>query len=149
MKTTYIVTALVVLVVIVVGGYVGTRPTPSPTPVQQAVQTPVTQTQTAQTVQTEQAPAPVIVPKSPESVNVSINNFAFSPSQISVKLGTKVTWTNNDKVAHTVTSDSGGLLNSLSLAPGKSFSFTFTKTGSVPYHCSVHPMMTGIVVVTN
>jgi plastocyanin len=66
-----------------------------------------------------------------------------------VKTGTTVTWMNNDTVAHTVTSDSGGLLNSPEIAPGQSFSFTFTYPVTVPYHCAIHTMMKGTIVVEN
>lgn len=82
-------------------------------------------------------------------VMVNIQNFSFSPSSLSIKTGTKVTWTNNDSVAHTVTSDSGGLLNSPTLAPGQSFSFTFASPETVAYHCAIHPSMKGTVSVTN
>jgi plastocyanin len=58
-----------------------------------------------------------------------------------------VTWTNNDSVAHTVTSDSNGLLNSPTLSPGDSYSFTFPNSGSTNYHCNIHTMMRGTVIV--
>lgn len=79
---------------------------------------------------------------------VSITNFSFSPASVSVKAGSTVTWTNNDSVAHTVTADSGSGPNSGSLAPGKSYSFTYTSAGTFAYHCSVHPDMHGSVTVT-
>ncbi len=81
-------------------------------------------------------------------VSVSIANFAFSPAQISVKTGTKVTWTNEDSALHTITSDTGTILNSATLSQGDSFSFTFTTPGTYSYHCSIHPMMKAVVVVT-
>ena len=79
---------------------------------------------------------------------VSIENFAFSADKITVKVGTKVNWTNKDSVAHTVTSDSGTTLNSDLIATGESFSFTFNDVGTFGYHCKPHPSMTGTVVVT-
>jgi len=97
---------------------------------------------------TTQVQAPANTP-SPTSVTVNIKNFSFSPSTLNVKTGTKVTWVNNDGVSHTVTSDSGNILNSGTLASGASFSFTFTNPGTVKYHCSIHPMMQASVVVTN
>jgi plastocyanin len=75
---------------------------------------------------------------------VSISNFAFDPADVTVKVGGTVTWTNNDSVAHTVTAagfDSG------SIAPGATYSHTFDTAGSIDYHCSVHPQMTGKVTV--
>jgi len=83
--------------------------------------------------------------------SVSINNFAFSPQQITVSQGTTVTWTNQDSVAHTVVSDAGapGTFSSDPLSQGSSFTFTFTKPGTYTYHCSIHPSMTGTVTVTS
>ncbi len=77
---------------------------------------------------------------------VSIINFDFVPYQISIAAGDTVTWTNNDAVAHTSTSDTN-VWDSGNLAPGQSYSFVFITTGSYPYHCSYHPSMTGIVNV--
>lgn len=77
---------------------------------------------------------------------VSIANFAFSPASVTVKVGQTVTWTNNDSVAHTVTSDDGSF-DSGQLSPGATFKHTFDKAGQYSYHCSVHPDMTGSVTV--
>jgi plastocyanin len=77
---------------------------------------------------------------------VSIANFAFSPTSITAKVGDKVTWTNNDSTTHTVTADDNSF-SSGDLAPGASFSFTFTKAGTFPYHCSIHSSMKATVVV--
>lgn len=85
-----------------------------------------------------------------ESVTVDIKNFSFNPSTLTVKTGTKVTWINNDNVSHTVTSDTmdpGNFLNSGILSPGQSFSFIFTSPVSVGYHCNIHPMMKGDVII--
>jgi plastocyanin len=80
---------------------------------------------------------------------VKIQNFAFSPADITVKKGAKVTWTNNDSVSHTVTENDGKNGPSApQMAPGSSYSFTFDQTGSFHYHCSLHPEMTGSVTVT-
>lgn len=86
--------------------------------------------------------------KATKSVAVDIKNFAFSPATLDIKTGTKVTWTNRDSTSHTVTSDSGGLLNSAMLAPGQTFSYTFNDAGSIRYHCTPHPNMKGVVNVT-
>lgn len=83
-----------------------------------------------------------------ETDTVSIKNFAFSPVNISVKAGTKVTWTNNDSATHTVTETDGKTgPSSSNLANGDSYSFTFTKPGIYHYDCSIHPNMTGTVTV--
>jgi plastocyanin len=83
-----------------------------------------------------------------ETDTVSIKDFAFSPVNISVKAGTKVTWTNNDSAPHTVTETDGKTgPSSGNLSNGDSYSFTFTKPGIYHYDCSIHPNMTGTVTV--
>lgn len=77
---------------------------------------------------------------------VSIANFAFSPASITVAVGKSVTWTNNDSATHTVTWDDGSA-GSDRLAPGASYSRTFTTAGTFTYHCSIHTSMKGTVVV--
>jgi plastocyanin len=75
---------------------------------------------------------------------VSIQDFAFTPSEVNVKAGDTVTWTNKDSVPHTVTGEnfSSGTLNS-----GESYSYTFNDLGAFNYKCSFHPQMTGLVNV--
>ena len=80
---------------------------------------------------------------------VTIQNFAFTPATLTVAPGTKVVWTNKDSVAHTVTSDNGAWPDSGSLATGQSFTVTFGKPGTYPYHCSIHPYMKASVVVSS
>jgi plastocyanin len=63
-----------------------------------------------------------------------------------VKVGTKVTWTNHDGVAHTVTADNKAF-SSGPITSGKSFSFTFTKAGTYSYACSIHTVMKGTIIV--
>jgi plastocyanin len=82
------------------------------------------------------------------SANVSIQNMAFGPDALSVPAGARVTWTNLDTVAHTVTFDSASISSSGTLANGASFSATFDSPGTFTYHCSIHPGMTGTVTVT-
>jgi plastocyanin len=82
----------------------------------------------------------------PSAVAVKIDNFSFGPQSITVSPGTKVTWTNRDDIPHTVVSTEG-VFKSKVMDTDESFSFTFDKPGSYPYFCSVHPKMTGTVVV--
>jgi amicyanin len=81
---------------------------------------------------------------------VSIKNYEFSPASITVKVGTKVTWTNEDSVGHTVTADdpSSDAPASGTFSKGESYSFTFNKAGTYDYHCEPHPYMKATVVVT-
>jgi plastocyanin len=76
----------------------------------------------------------------------TIQGFSFQPAVLKVKPGAKVTWTNRDAVAHTVTADNGSFASG-NLQTGGSFSFTFTRAGTYAYHCSIHPSMHGSVVV--
>jgi plastocyanin len=78
---------------------------------------------------------------------VTLQNFAFSPTSVTVKVGDTVTWTNKDSTGHTVTADDGTTFTSPTMATGATFSFTFTKAGTYAYHCSIHPSMTGTIVV--
>lgn len=81
-----------------------------------------------------------------QDVAVSIVNFAYDPSPLTVHVGDTVTWTNNDGTAHTVTS-SDGSIQSGTLQSGQSFSYTFTTAGTFDYHCEFHANMTGQVIV--
>jgi len=83
------------------------------------------------------------------ATEVTISNYAYSPQNITVKVGDSVTWTNQDSVQHDVVSDDGvsNGPGSQLLSQGESYSFTFTKAGTYNYHCSPHPYMTGTVTV--
>jgi plastocyanin len=80
-------------------------------------------------------------------MQITIQNFAFAPATITVPVGTKVTWTNMDSAAHTVTSDTGAF-DSKNMPNGASFSFTFTQAGTYAYHCAIHARMVASIVVT-
>ena len=77
---------------------------------------------------------------------VKIDNFAFAPQRIVVQAGTTVTWTNADDAPHTVVSTTK-LFKSGALDTTDKFSFTFATPGTYEYFCSLHPHMTGAVVV--
>ena len=79
-------------------------------------------------------------------MEVKIDNFAFAPQRVTVKAGATVTWTNDDDIPHTVASSSK-VFKSKALDTSDKFSFTFTKPGIYSYLCTVHPYMTGKVVV--
>ncbi len=81
------------------------------------------------------------------SVEVKIDNFAFTPKALTVAVGTTVEWTNHDDSQHTVVSEDKTTFKSKVLDTNDGFSFTFTKPGSYPYFCSLHPMMTGKIIV--
>jgi plastocyanin len=71
---------------------------------------------------------------------VNIVNFAFAPKDLSVKVGTTVTFTNSDSAAHTATADNNSF-DSGNIAPGANFKQTFSTAGAVTYHCSIHSFM--------
>jgi amicyanin len=79
---------------------------------------------------------------------VSITNFTFSPPAITVKMGTTVTWTNNDEEPHTVFSSTGGMKSQVLASHQSTYTFTFTKAGTFDYNCTIHPFMHGTVTVT-
>lgn len=80
------------------------------------------------------------------NAEVKIDNFSFGPETLTVTAGTTVTWTNRDDIPHTVVSNDG-VFKSKVRDTDEKFSYTFTKAGTYPYFCSVHPKMTGKIVV--
>lgn len=113
------------------GGYSGSAPSPVPSP----------------------SPSPSPGPTGGPSASVSIpvgaetlGNRAFNPDELSVPVGSTVTWINTDAVAHTSTSDTR-TWDSGSVAPHAQFSVTFQAAGTFHYHCAIHPGMVGTVTV--
>ncbi len=80
----------------------------------------------------------------PQAQSVNIAGFAFAPADLSVPVGSTVTWTNQDKAAHTVSGDG---FDSGSLAQNGSFAHTFTAKGRFAYHCQFHGSMVAFVTV--
>jgi plastocyanin len=82
------------------------------------------------------------------TMEVKVDNFSFGPATLTVPVGTAVTWTNRDDVPHTIVStDDPKAFKSKVLDTDEKFSFAFTKSGTYPYFCSIHPKMTGTVIV--
>jgi plastocyanin len=80
------------------------------------------------------------------TVAVTIDNFVFEPARLTVKAGTTVTWTNRDDIPHTVASKDR-LFKSKAMDTDDAYSFTFSTPGEFAYFCSLHPHMTGTIVV--
>ena len=78
--------------------------------------------------------------------DVFIQGMAFDPATITISAGTAVTWTNKDAVTHNVTSNPA-LFSSGGMGNGATYSFTFANTGTFNYSCTIHPSMTGTVIV--
>ena len=87
------------------------------------------------------------VPSKATKTEVVIDNFSFSPQTFTVPVGTTVTWTNHDKVGHTVTSADNQFKKSPVLKTGERFSNTFATAGTYSYFCSIHHRMTGKIIV--
>jgi plastocyanin len=80
------------------------------------------------------------------NAEVKIDNFVFGPETITVAVGATVTWTNKDDIPHTTVS-TDGVFKSKVMDTDEKFSYTFAKAGTYPYYCTIHPKMTGKVVV--
>jgi plastocyanin len=79
-----------------------------------------------------------------EGDTIMINHFVFDPQELVVDVGTTVTWKHNDNVGHTVVSQA---FESESMSRGDEFTFIFNEKGEYEYHCSIHPSMTGKIIV--
>ena len=87
------------------------------------------------------------IPSKATKTEVVIGNFNFSPKTFTVPVGATVTWTNHDNVPHVVTSANNQFQKSPVLKAGQSFSNTFATAGTYSYFCSIHPRMTGKIIV--
>ena len=130
---------LVISLVVVACGSTAATPTPAA-----ATPTPAAATPTP----AEASSTPEASPSAGVQDAVTISGFAFSPASITVPIGTKVTWTNQDSAAHNIISDDGSTFSSPSVPNGGTFSFTFTVAGTFAYHCGIHPSMKATVIVT-
>ena len=84
----------------------------------------------------------------PDAVEIGITDFHFVPAEVTVKPGTTITWVNHDDIPHTATADGDSpLFDSKALDTDDKYSFTFTKPGTYPYYCKVHPHMRGKIIV--
>ena len=91
----------------------------------------------------------VLLPNAAQATSqtVTIQGFAFSPSTVTINVGESITWTNHDTVAHTATSNDGTTFNK-PLAAGATATVAFSVAGTYAYHCSIHPSMTGSIIVS-
>lgn len=78
--------------------------------------------------------------------SVVIENYAYTPQSVTVKAGTKLVFTNNDAVGHTATADDGTFDTGV-IQPGQTEEVTLNTPGTYTYHCTLHPNMTGTIVV--
>lgn len=80
-------------------------------------------------------------------VAIKMQNIAFDPKAVTVKVGQKVTWTNDDSTDHNVTADSGADFKSDNFGKDGTFDFTPDKAGTIKYECTIHPGMTATITV--
>lgn len=83
----------------------------------------------------------------PQTITIDIQGFAFSQQELSINVGDTVIWTNKDTAPHNVISTSGSVLQSEDLGNGESYQHTFTEAGTFEYLCTIHPAMTGKIIV--
>ena len=100
-----------------------------------------------ETTTSQETTQSTVTPSDTVVQEIEVKEFAFNPVTITVKVGTKVTWTNKDSVAHTATSDDGTAFDTGLLNQGESGSFTFDKVGTYGYHCTPHPNMKASIIV--
>lgn len=109
--------------------------------------TPAALAQALAQEQTQQQPAAQAAQEKPAAGReVVIDNFTFAPAKVEVAVGTTVTWVNHDDMPHTVVSPDK-VFRSPTLDSNEKFSYLFAKAGTYAYFCSLHPKMTGQVVV--
>lgn len=77
---------------------------------------------------------------------VRVDNFTFAPDTLTVQVNSAVTWVNKDDIPHVIASNDG-LFKSKALDTDQKYSYTFTKAGTYPYYCAIHPKMVGKIVV--
>jgi plastocyanin len=111
------------------------------------IQPPTTTTTVTNAPTTTIATTTTTIQNTTQTASVTIQNNAFSPANLTVKVGTNVTWTNQDSVSHTVTSTTGSELNSNVMAKTKTYSHVFNTVGTYNYYCTIHTFMTGTVKV--
>jgi plastocyanin len=99
------------------------------------------------TIRGKEAETTKAAPAKSTKAEVVMDNFSFSPQTFTVPAGGTVTWTNRDSMPHTVTSADNRFSKSPVLKPGQSFSNTFAAAGTYSYFCSIHPRMTGKIIV--
>ena len=101
------------------------------------------------TKQTEITTRPVLAAISTKQNKIEIKDFAFNPQTLTVKSGEKIIWVNRDEEPHTVVSVEKQFKKSTALDTGQEFTITAGAPGTYTYFCSVHPKMTGTIVVEN
>ena len=134
-----------VLAVLLSGCTGPTTTTPTPAPTEQPTITQPAPTETVTASPTQTVTGSPTQTMTAQQVAIDITNFAFVPATVTISKGTTVVWTERDSgISHTVTGDG---FDSGPLSQGDTFSQTFNDAGTFNYHCSIHPTMTGTIIV--
>ena len=140
--------SILVIIVIIIGAYYFMQTkSMAPTVPQNQQQTPIVETpaKTITTTTTTITNTPVV--SSAQTREISVVNFSFDPSMLTINKGDTIVWTNNDSVPHQVVGDSLKTLDGPVMSKGQTYSFTFNTAGNFSYHCAIHPMMKGNIIV--
>jgi len=132
------------------------QPTDSPTLAPTVAPTPTSTPTAAPTATPTSAPTETIAAScvdvtdagEPATVEASARSFSWLPGEITAKVGDVITWTNRDSVPHRVATDDGSCLMTSNIRGGGSRSLRFTTAGEYPFFCTVHPTMTGTIIIT-
>ena len=81
-----------------------------------------------------------------QNMEIKVDNFTFNPDTLTVPVNSAITWVNKDDIPHVIAS-TDGVFKSKALDTDQQYSFTFTKAGTYPYFCAIHPKMVGKIVV--
>ena len=148
MKKTYIAWLVGIIIILALVVWLFSRSSTTSVSLSNQESTSTTQASNTPATSQTQSTAPAQTSSSAVKVKatITISNFSFSPQNLTVKAGTTVTWVNKDSTAHTVTGNNGGPTSPV-LGVGSTYSYKFSTPGIYGYHCSIHPMMTGVVVV--
>jgi plastocyanin len=160
MKKLLVLGSMVSGLVLMGAGCSGSTPAPATqtqqentTPAEQAPQSSLPQSQTNAPVSSQtqapaaSTPAPTPVTAQPETREITIASFAFSPASVTVKAGTTVKWTNKDSAPHSIVSSDGQFTASSVLTNGGTYQLKFDKPGTYTYACGLHPSMSGTIIV--
>lgn len=138
----FMAVVLVAAPLLVAGCTSSSNPSPSPSTATVSATT-TTATSNASTSIATSSPSPSA---SAASQTVVIQGFSFQPASITIQTGASVTWQNDDPVSHQIVSNTNAFSSPV-LNTGGGYTHVFDQAGTYPYHCGIHPYMTGLITV--
>jgi plastocyanin len=139
----FMTVVVMVAPLLIAGCTTPSNPSPSPAAPTATVSANTTAARTATTAAATSNATPSA---SPTSQTVVISGFSFEPSAMTIQRGTSVVWRNDAAVSHQIVSDTNAFSSPV-LTPGTSYTHVFDQPGTYPYHCGIHPFMTGTITV--